>query len=174
MQLSLQQSYYQDARTTVRLVDGSTNVYLGLKDFFKNFFVFSFVVVIGSVVLVFLNAILVFLINRLKKSKPLDLSDATPNDYRFLRQKHDDFGLLLQTLNEIADVVEKNRKETRFFLKWSVNLIIEARAVLVKRYENDAKSFESLAPKQESYKGFERLTEEELWNNRPKAYKYLV
>jgi hypothetical protein len=174
MQLSLQQSYYQDARTTVRLVDGSTNIYLGLKDFFKNFFVFSIVVVIGSFVLVFLNAILAFLINRLKKSKPLDLSDATPNDYRFLRQNHDDFGILLQILNEIADEVEKSRAETRFLLKWTVNLIIDAREVLVKRYESDAKSFESLAPKKESYKGFERLTEEELWNDRAKAYKYLV
>jgi hypothetical protein len=170
MQRNLQNDYYQDAQRMVRFVDGLKNISLVIKDLFG----FVAVVAIGLVLWIPINGILEYLVYRLKKSKPIDLDNVTPNVYRALRERHDDLGILLIPLNEIADKIEDKKAEIFFLFKWTTNIIVKSRKILVKQYVQDTKSFEGLAPKQTFYKGFEQLTEQELWDNRPKAYEYLV
>jgi hypothetical protein len=170
MQLSLQQNHYQDAQRVVRFVDGLKNIFLVIKDLFG----FIAVLGIGLILWIPINGILEYLVYHLKKSKPIELDNVTPNVYRQLRQRHDDLGILLIPLNEIADKIEEKKSEIPFLFRWTTNIIVKSRKILVKQYVQDTKSFEALAPKQTTYKGFNQLTEQELWENRPKAYEYLV
>jgi hypothetical protein len=110
----------------------------------------------------------------MKKAAPIDLSDITPKEYRLLRIQHDNLGELLSPLNKIAAAIESRKSEIPFLLKWSMNIVMKARNILVERYERDVKAFEALSSSVENYKGFETVSEKELWENRPKTYEYLV
>jgi hypothetical protein len=170
MQLSLQNNHYQDAQRVVRFIDGLKNIFLVIKDLFG----FMAALGIGLVLWIPINGILEYLVYRLKKSKPIDLDNVAPNVYRQLRQRHDDLEILLIPLNEIADKIEGKKAEIPFLFRWTTNIIVKSRKILVKQYVQDTKSFESLAAKQTTYKGFERLTEAQLWNERAKTYEYLI
>lgn len=170
MQLSLQNEYYQDAQMIVKFVDGLRNISIVVKNLF-GWFVAG---VAAFFVMLPVNLILEYLVYRLRKAKLVRLEDISSNEYRQLRLRHDEMGQLLVSFNQIADKSEEERKKIAFVFRWTINIIIKARNILEKQYNQNATTLASLAPKKNPYKGFERLTEEELWNDRAKNYEYLI
>ncbi|NJN78904.1 MAG: cell wall metabolism sensor histidine kinase WalK [Saprospiraceae bacterium] len=170
MQLSLQNEHYQDVQMVVKFVDGLKNIFVVI----KNLFGWFAVRVAAFFVMLPVNLILEYLVYRLRKPKLVRLEDISSNEYRQLRLRHDEIGQLLISFNQIADRLEEEKKKTTFVFRWTINIILKARHLLVEQYNQNAAAFASLAPKKPSYKGFERLTEEELWNDRAKSYEYLI
>lgn len=170
MQLSLQNEHYQDAQMVIKFVDGLKNIFVVI----KNLFGWFAVSVAAFFVMLPVNLILEYLVYRLRKPKLVALADISSNEYRQLRLRHDEIGQLLVSLNQVADKLEEEKRKTSFVFRWTINIILKVRSVLVKQYHQNAAAFASLAPKTPAYKGFERLTEEQLWNDRTKSYEYLV
>lgn len=170
MQLSLQNEYYQDAQMVVKFVDGLRNVSVVI----KNLFGWFVVGVTAFFVMLPVNLILEYLVFRLRKAKLVRLEDISSNEYRQLRLRHDEMGQLLISFNQMANRLEEERKKIAFVFRWTISTILKARNILEKQYNQNAATLASLAPKKTPYKGFERLTEEELWNDRAKSYEYLI
>lgn len=165
-------NFYDNAHHTVVLVDGARSVYVGLKNTFKGILAFFLIAVLATIVLAFINRfVLKRSIVKLIKYLNSDMTNLSELDYRKLRVKHEQLGKDLKRLSKLSKIeVDKAPR----FLKKTVRLSKEYDALLNQKYTKDKEVFESLNSKLDTYKGFEALTEEALWKDRPSPYEYVL
>lgn len=141
-----------------------------LISFYTHRFFFSIFRFSAFFLMLLVNLILEFLVYLLKKQKLIVLDDISSNEYRKLRIRNDKIYEIINFLNKISKILDKEM----FPFSWTINIVIKTKKILENQYKQNSKIFSSLSDKKKYYKGFERLSEEEIWNDRAKKYEYLI
>lgn len=165
------QDFYAYAHNTVSIVDGLHSFYRGMKNIFVNAIILTILFVFVLFVMLFINPLLLFLVRLLKSTKPVVNTDFEDSEnYRTLRLKYDKLSKDLEVLKKETNVAISKRS---WLFRPYFKLTLECQKVLQSHHEELKMALEKLNSRTE-IENFEVLTEEELWNERPKSYKYMV
>lgn len=167
MQVSLH-NINQDSDAALKLINAVQEVYQAVKRFVSTYVIAIFSLLLIPFAFLLLEVLVFFLCRKVQR---IDLTMKDHRDYTRIRKSFDELNKNLASRDKILNANYKRNLPTVLF-RWFIKRLTKPFQLHQSNIEKALKKLDE--PWIGEYKGFRQISEAEGWENRSKAYEYLV